>query len=192
MKIKKLSAILLILLSLCFVGCDVPKGDSFLVTHNFDNYGDYKSFYNNFCEYNQERYIMPQDTESIEFIYNFTGVADIEYLNTDYNYLDFRDASTSFEIKDIKKESETENHEYFLIGFSACNIADEYDYVCSHLYEIGFRINKPDMYKHNQSISIVIGDIEIAHTGIGASDFIEDKNFITVMDKIISAYKGGE
>lgn len=187
--IKKLSIALLVLCLFCLVGCNVPDGDSFLVTHDFDNYGDYTTFYDNFCEYNQERYIMPQDTESIEFIYHFTGVASAEYCNTDYNYLDYWHVFMSLKVISIENQFETEKPKNCLIEFSVRNIADEYDYVCNHLTEISYRVNNPKD-KWNQSISIIIGEIEVASTGFGSNNF-EDNELNTLMDNIISAYKGG-
>lgn len=185
--IKKLSIALLVLCSFCFVGCNVPDGDSFLVTHDFDNYGDYKTFYDNFCEYNQERYIMPQNTESIEFVYHFTGVADIEYCNTDYNYLDYWHVFMSFEIKEITEQSEIANSEYFLIKFSARNIADEYDYVCNNISQIRCDVKTDNI---SEAIGIYVGDIEVASTDFGLR-IDNEYEFDLLKNKIISAYKGG-
>lgn len=191
--IKKLSIALLVLCSLCLVGCnDVDGGpNSHIVRHyNSDNIAEYKIFYDTFCEYNEERYLMPESNGSIKFTYFFDCMGISREIKEKGDRVDYISVGVYFEIEKITDYLEAEIFDGEKLGFQACNIADKYDYVFSHLSEIGYRINNPDN-EDNQSISIIIGDIEIACKSIGVTTFTDDENFNTVMDKIISAYKGG-
>ena len=131
---------------------------------------------------------MPENNDSIEFTYFFNGVADIEYVNTDGYYIDYRFVYMSFKVINLTDQFRNEKLANFELEIKAYDIADEYDYVCSKLSEISYKV-KNDNY--SKAISIFIGDIEVAGTGYGADVFVEDENFNEVMNKIISAFKGG-
>lgn len=188
--IKKLSIALLVLCSLCFVGCNVKdtvKDDCFEITHDFNNFSEYKTFYENFCEYNQERFIMPQDTESLEIVYGFDGVAHIKDLNTDESIIDYSTAYMQFSIKDSTEQSGNDNIDEFLFVFQSYNIAKGYDYVCNNLAQIRYEVDAPFDSKF---VSIYVGNIKVADTVYNVLIDNEDE-FELLMDKIIAAYKGG-
>lgn len=208
--IKKLSIALLVLCSFCLVGCNVQNADTdsennenynddydggpggrVVRNYNYDNFEEYNIFYNVFCKNNQERYLIPENNDLIEINYFFNCIGVYSEIEEKGDSVDYDFVFASFQIEKLTDYLETEIFGGQKLEFQACDIADKYDYVCNYLSEISYRVNKPDMYEHNQSISIVIGDIELARTGIGISNFIKDKNFNTVMDIIISAYKGG-
>lgn len=185
--IKKLSIVLLVLFSCCCsVGCNEPNRSRVVRHYNFESYEEYEEFYDIFCDYNQERYVVPRSSASIEITYFFNSVADYDELRTKGYHVNYFHAYMYFEVNNLADQFENEELASYRLKFEAYNVADEYDEVCNNLSEVSFKV-KTEQY--SQTISIFIGDIEVARSYIDTSISIEDANFTGVMDKIISAYK---
>lgn len=187
--IKKIGIALLFLVFCCFVGCnDYSDGDGLVVRqYYFDNYEQYGEFYEIFCDYNPERYVIPENNDSIEFTYFFNGVADYNELETKGYYVDYHTTYISFEVKNLTDQFKTENFGNNKLEFQAVDIENKYDEVYNNFSQIRYKVNTNQVGK---PISIFIGDIEVARTVYGADIFVEDENFTTVMNKIIFAFKG--
>lgn len=183
MKIKKLSAILLILLSFCFVGCNVPAGpDIFTRTYEFDNYEEYKTFYDNFCLYNTARFIVPKSTEAIEFNYYFHAIAMEEDRDKDELTLSYLMASTWVEVKNLSG---------YTLHIEAYDVYDYYDNLFNDIAEIKYMVEY-DKYNDFNYIYFCIDYARIARVCEVTNDFVNAEDFSALMDKILVAYKGGE
>lgn len=182
---KKLSIALLVLCSLCLVGCTnetVHGDDLFSRIYEFDNYEDYKVFYDNFCKYNEQaKFIVPKSTEQIEFNYVFHVTAFKKDEDKDEFTLKYFNACVCAEVKNLSG--------YNLI-IEAYNVYYDDDSEINNIAEIRY-IVKYDKYRDLNDIDFYIGYSEIARIYEVTNEIVNSDGFTILMNNILEAYKGG-
>lgn len=179
--IKKLSIALLVLCSFCFVGCETKDFDDIMTRkYEFDNYEEYETFYDNFCKYNQARYIMPKNNDSIEFTYFFSATTWKSNADKDEFTLNYLDSGAAVGVKGLSG---------YTLFIDAYDVYYKYDDVIDNISEISYVVDD-NPYRENKEIKFFIGYTEIASAKEVTNEFIDSDGFTELMDKIISAYKG--